>query len=180
MVPVQRVAGEQPLVVDVEHHVTRRVARSRHRHDTRRDGDRLGATEDGRGVRRGVGVGLVDPHVGSEPVGPAVGVGDIVAVGQQHVAEAPEVVDVLRQLPSEPRRVGHQVPVGANQEVRVRPERRPGVVAQRVHARRQLERECRLRRAAGPDGSDRLCGTGDRRPPQLRLLVGMLGLACHE
>ena len=180
VIPVQGVAGEQPSVLDVEHHVPRRVTGCGHSDHARFDGDGFGPCEDDGGVRRGVGVGLVDPHLGPEPLGPAVGVCDVVAVGEQYVAQAAEVFDPRSQVPREPRRVDHQVPARPYHQVGVRPERRAGVVAQRVDAGGEFERERRLRRAAGLGGADRLRRAGHGRPPELSLLGGILRLACHE
>ncbi len=86
-VDVQRVAGEQQVVVDVEHDAAPRVPGRRDEAHTVGHVDGLVAVDDIGGERRRGGVVGVDPDAGAELSGIALGVGDVVTMGQQDVLE---------------------------------------------------------------------------------------------
>ena len=112
VVPVQRVAGEEPPVVDVEDDRALGVARHRDGDGPRRDGHRVGAVEDHRGVGSGVRVGGMDPHLCAVVLGPPVGVGNVVAMTEQHVPNPAEVVDSFGEAAQVAGRVDHEVAAG--------------------------------------------------------------------
>ena len=62
-------------------------------------------------------VGLVDPHPGPVAVGPPVGVGHVVPMGEEDVGHPAERVERTLQRPGVPGGVDHEVPVRPEDEV---------------------------------------------------------------
>jgi hypothetical protein len=171
VVPVQRVAREQVVVVDVVQHAASRVTRRGDRANTRGDvGDVEPADEVGR-ERRGDGVGLMDPHACAEPLGVALRVGDVVAMRQQDVCDPALCLERVGERGDPPRRIDEQVALVADDEVAVRAEGRLVVVPAQMDACGERPGERARRRAASRDRADGLGRAGERGAPHRRLFV---------
>ncbi len=114
--PRQRVAREQVALLEQEEHRTLGVTRHR---DGNEAGLDLGVAETldqvGR-ARGGRPVVVVDPHPGAEAVSPAGRVSHVVAVGQNHVGDAPHRPDRPGERLGEARRIHHHVAGGADRQ----------------------------------------------------------------
>ena len=135
-VPVEVVAGEEPLVVDVEDHVSSCVAGSVDDFDS--GVDRVVACDDVGGVGGGVFVFFVNPDSSPVALRPFVGVSDVVSVPEEDVFDAAEFVDVVGELARVGGRVGHEVPVWAGDQVGVDAECVAGVMSEGEYAGGQL------------------------------------------
>ena len=113
----------------------------------------------------------VDPDPGAEALGPPVGVGHVVAVGEQHVGDAAELGEGPGQGLGEPGRVDQEVALGPGDEPGRRPERALGAVADVEHAAPGLDLAGVEAAGAGPvvDGADRRGGAGLGRQPGAEL-----------
>jgi len=113
-------------------------------------------------------------------LGVALGVGDVVAVAEQHVVDAAETLQRCDHLAGPAGSVDHQVRAGAAHEIGVRAERRPGVVPEAVHLVAEVLGEHRHVRPLQGRVADRTGWAHHDRPPGHLDLVGSLGLANED
>ena len=179
--PGQRVAGEGVAPVHARRRPSRGCGRERGRPPRRapaRSARR--APPSSRSVANGAAepVVAVDPDARAEALGPAAGVGHVVAVGEQDVGEAARLGERAGQ--------GLGVPGGVHEEVAVRschepgggPERALGAVAAVVDAGAGFDLPRVEPPGTGPavEGADRGGGAGLGRQPGPLLGSGPVGL----
>ena len=94
---MEAVPGKEQTAVDVDRHAAAGVPGDRHdRHVGRHRRTGLPA-DDVSGVAGGDGVVGVDPHPGPVTICPPIGVGHIIAVGQQDVLNPTEAIHPIRE-----------------------------------------------------------------------------------
>src|SRR5262249_40097341 len=139
--PRERIAGEEIRRVEQEDDAAGRVPRNGNRYEPLADRERSRAGQQLRGKRGRVAILLVNPGPRAELLDEAVRVGHVVAMREQDIAYPAHLFESCHQITGEPRRVDEEVPGAASNEVRMRSEGRPRVVAATEDPRCELMRK---------------------------------------